>query len=263
MSEIPPEILDALNRGDLSSANLVEWLAIDHTALLRATLPALGYTAGEAARILAATTAARELGVMERCRAAGAALREASPPPRDPRWLAVSRHPSDTLRCFAVFGLQAEAALGLAARLDATRPFAADANMGVRECAWMALRPHLAADLSAAFDALAAWVRDPDANLRRCAIEATRPRGVWCAHLPALKRDPSPGLPLLEPCRADPSRYVRTSVGNWLNDASKSRPDVVRAVCDRWIRESPSPSTTWIVRHALRSLVRNSENRKF
>ncbi len=70
----------------------------------------------------------------------------------------------------------------------------------------------------------------------------------------ALKDDPSPGLAVLEPLRSDPSLYVRNSVGNWLNDASKSRPDWVEALCARWRKESPTNETTYIIRRALRTL---------
>ena len=103
---------------------------------------------------------------------------------------------------------------------------------------------------------LGPWVRDPDAGVRRCAIEATRPRGVWTTHVEALKRDPEPARPLLEPVRSDPSLYVRNAVGNWLNDASKSRADWVRALCRRWSNESRTPETAYVVRRALRTLAK-------
>ncbi len=102
-------------------------------------------------------------------------------------------------------------------------------------------------------------MRDPDPNIRRCATEATRPRGVWSAHIEALKQSPELGLGILEPVRSDPSRYVQRSVANWLNDASKSRPDWVREVCQRWTEESPTTETAWTVNHALRTLRKGAE----
>jgi 3-methyladenine DNA glycosylase AlkC len=103
------------------------------------------------------------------------------------------------------------------------------------------------------------WVKDANANVRRCAVEATRPRGVWCAHIDSLKTDPSPGLALLEVVRSDPSRYVQKSVANWLNDASKSRPDWVRSVCKRWKKESRTAETAWIINHATRTIRKAGE----
>jgi 3-methyladenine DNA glycosylase AlkC len=47
---------------------------------------------------------------------------------------------------------------------------------------------------------------------------------------------------------------VRRSVGNWLNDASKSRPEWVRSLASEWGRASKTVETAWIVRHALRTL---------
>jgi 3-methyladenine DNA glycosylase AlkC len=98
------------------------------------------------------------------------------------------------------------------------------------------------------------WVEMSDANLRRCAVEATRPRGVWCAHIAALKENPAVAMALLDAVRADESLYVRKSVGNWLNDASKTRPDWVKTVCKRWTKGKAHPHTLWIVKHGSRSL---------
>ena len=118
----------------------------------------------------------------------------------------------------------------------------------------MALRPHIERQLAEALELLSRWSHEADANLRRFASEATRPRGVWCAHLGALKEQPQLGLPILEPLKSDASKYVRDSVGNWLNDAAKSRPAFVRSLGRRWKRESPATETAYILKKALRSL---------
>lgn len=143
----------------------------------------------------------------------------------------------------------------IADRLNAIRPFADDHHFGVREWSWMAVRPHIAADLEVSIRHLANWTSAPSARVRRFASESIRPRGVWCAHIGTLKKQPKIALPILEPLRADPAPYVQDSVGNWLNDAGKDQPDWVREVCQRWLEEMPAdPNTKRIVGRALRSL---------
>jgi 3-methyladenine DNA glycosylase AlkC len=102
---------------------------------------------------------------------------------------------------------------------------------------------------------LIGWVSEPDANLRRFAIEIARSRGVWAKHIAQLRAEPWHGLPLLEPCRHDESRYVQDSVANWLNDAARSRPDRVREVCLEWLQDGPDNSACcYIVKRAQRNL---------
>jgi 3-methyladenine DNA glycosylase AlkC len=142
----------------------------------------------------------------------------------------------------------------LADKLAATRRFAADPHFGVRELAWMAVRDEIAGDVDEALRLLQPWAAHPDPNLRRFASEATRPRGVWCAQVEVLKKEPWRGLPLLQALRADPSRYVQNSVANWLNDAAKTQPDWVRGVCAQWSGGTVPPATAYILRRAQRSI---------
>ncbi|HEX5135623.1 MAG TPA: DNA alkylation repair protein [Planctomycetota bacterium] len=256
MAEIPPAVLRALNEGREETRTLVEWLAIDPDALLGHVLRDIGL-AREAARLRRAFAPHKGGGISRRTRAVGRILRESLPAARRRAAFArLAKHPSDMARSWAAYMVAADERLSLDRRLDLARRFAADPHMAVRECAWDSFRPHLARDLARGLRLLRPWVADADQNVRRCAVEATRPRGVWTEHLEPLKADPAPGLPLLEPLRSDPSDYVRKAVGNWLNDASKTRPDWTRAVCRRWARESRTRETKAIVRRALRTLNR-------
>lgn len=227
----------ALDTGREEARTLAECLAVDHAALLRAVLPGC-----PPARL----EGFAGLGITRRMALAADILTaEAGAAAAD-----FARHPSDTVRGWAAFMLALRPGLDLGERFHGLRALADDAHFGVREWAWLAMRPHVAANPAAAIEALVPWTREASERLRRFAVEATRPRGVWCAHLPALRADPSPGLALLEPLRADPQRYVQDSVANWLNDAAKDRPDWVRAVLARW----EADAARRILRRAARSL---------
>jgi 3-methyladenine DNA glycosylase AlkC len=166
---------------------------------------------------------------------------------------ALATHASDIARCWAAQWVMF-AAMPLEEKLHAVRRFAADPHFGVREVAWMAVRDEIAGDVDEAVRLLEPWTHDADANIRRFASEATRPRGVWCAQVEPLKREPWRGLPLIEPLKSDSSRYVQNSVANWLNDASKTQPEWVEEVCRRWERQSRTPQTAYIARRARRSM---------
>ncbi len=245
ISDIPADRLDALNSGTVEATTLTECLAVDFAALMSQALPDLGETTVTTMR------AAASEGISRRMALAGRMLHEAYGSDAE---RVLGTHPSDTVRGWACFTIGADTRLDLPARLDLIRPFADDSHFGVREWSWMAVRPHLAAEIETAIALLEPWTAAPSERIRRFASEATRPRGVWCAHIEILKHSPEIALPLLEPLKADSAAYVQDSIGNWLNDASKTRADWVQEITARWAAESTGPATARICKRALRSL---------
>lgn len=259
MSEIPPDVLVRLSNGEIQTASLVEILAIDFGTLVGKVLREVGLRAGPAD--LERVRAAGEF--LDRFRAGAACLEETAGKVHRAKLVqALAVHTSDAARGMGALVVAADPTLSLKGLFKGIRPFADDSHSGVREWAWMAVRPRIAAELVGAIGVLAEWSLSSSENVRRFASEATRPRGVWCAHIQELKERPEVGLPVLEPLRADPTKYVQDSVGNWLNDASKSQPEWVREVCGRWMKESSGAATARIVKRALRTIGEDAPVRK-
>jgi 3-methyladenine DNA glycosylase AlkC len=99
------------------------------------------------------------------------------------------------------------------------------------------------------------WATDQNHHVRRLVSEGTRPRLPWAPRLRAFQKDPAPVLALLELLKDDPELYVRRSVANNLNDIAKDHPAIAIEVCKQWMVNA-SPDRQWIVRHALRVLVK-------
>jgi 3-methyladenine DNA glycosylase AlkC len=251
---IPAEVLEALNDGRIPTVNLNEFLAIDLDRLARCVAAQIGLDP-RAERLEDALAMLPSFKPIKRHEHVARALYDltADRPDRDAVAQAIASHPSDVARSWAAQWVLFSS-LPLDRKLAAVRRFAADPHFGVREIAWMAVRDEVAGAVHESVRRLAEWVVDPDPNIRRFASELTRPRGVWCAQIELLKAQPWHGLPLLEPLKADPSRYVQNSVANWLNDAAKTQPQWVDDLCARWERASRHPATHYIVRRARRSI---------
>ena len=244
-----------LDLGLAETKTLAECLAVDQAALARAVLEAMAMRS-EAEELARVALDAKALGIRRQMEEIGAALRRLveGNARRAAVTEALAGHPSDTVRGWAAFMIgRSEEPRLIPQRLMDMRPFAADHHFAVREWSWMAVRSEIAAHLGPAIACLTGWTADPDPNVRRFAVESTRPRGVWCTHIEELKEHPALGAPLLDPLCADRDQYVRKSVANWLNDASKSRPKWVKATCARWAK-SGDARTLWIVKRALRTL---------
>lgn len=192
------------------------------------------------------------LSIMERVRHIADALHGALP----------DDYPAtlDVLRAMAprlTHGFQAIAITEIVARHglgDFDRSMAALADLTRFGSAEFAIRPFLAADTERALAMMLGWTASADEHVRRLASEGARPRLPWAARVPALKADPTRAAPILEALKADPAIYVRKSVANHLNDIAKDRPGWLVERLAHWPQDDER--TAWIVRHALRTLIK-------
>jgi 3-methyladenine DNA glycosylase AlkC len=252
--DIPTDILAQLNRGEIETANLVEWLAVDQKLLLENLLKQQKRT-DYLKPVLSKIDQLKKQTVNTVNEAIGTGLFEQVTQNNDKEFLAVmSNHTADLVRCWTTYTIGKNENLNITDALNKIQPFSADKHFGVREISWMAVRNKITVDLEKSIAILAEWTSSEDENIRRFATEATRPRGVWCEHIEPLKQNPALALPILEPLKSDPVKYVQDSVGNWLNDASKTRPDFVKMLCERWERESETKETKYIIKKALRTI---------
>jgi len=122
-----------------------------------------------------------------------------------------------------------------------------------------AIRPFLNKNLKKTMEYMYSWAEDEDYRVRRFASEGGRPRLPWGAGVPALKKDPSPVIPVLEKLKNDPELIVRKSVANNLNDISKDHPELVLDLCERW--QGKSENTDWIIKQGCRTLLKRGNKR--
>lgn len=106
------------------------------------------------------------------------------------------------------------------------------------------------------------WALDPNPHVRRMVSEGTRTRLPWGPRLLQFIVNPMPVLALLEMLKDDPELYVRKSVANNLNDLTKDHPDLILSVLAGW-NEGASDERRWIVKHALRTLIKQGHPAAF
>lgn len=125
-----------------------------------------------------------------------------------------------------------------------------------------AIRPFIQQHTDFTYATLLKWCEHPSEHVRRLASEGSRPRLPWGMRLPQFIHNPEPLVGILEKLKTDESVYVRRSVANNLNDISKDNPEWIINLCERWLADSHE-HTDWIVKHALRSLVKAGDVRVF
>lgn len=260
VNEIPKEVLQLLQQGKLESVNLTEWLAINHIELLKNLLPSIGLK--DSLEFIVAELEKQNVETgMKVIRIIGTLLdkviREESERKKEDLLLKLSNHISDSVRCWAAF-MNKKTNNTLKDKLTYILPFAADHHFGVREIAWMSIREDLSQNIEKSVELLVEWAKSEDENIRRFSVESIRPRGVWSKHIETLKQEPDKALPILNLLKSDPSKYVQDSVGNWLNDASKTKPDWVINLCEEWAKDTDIKSTSRIIKKAKRTILKNN-----
>ncbi|AJH16164.1 DNA alkylation repair protein [Myroides profundi] len=254
IKDIPEGVLAMLNKGELSSVNLTEWLAIDQRQLVQYVLLDLKkdmYTS----IVLDAIESIKKPTVNSINQCIGYTLYCLAKENEDRELFELlKKHKSDLVRCWATYFIGYNDALSINEKLEEIKYFAGDGHFGVREICWMAVRADIIDKLDESITILLTWTKDENEYIRRFVTESTRPRGVWCKHIDRLKENPEVGLPLLEALKEDSSKYVMDSVGNWLNDAAKTQPAFVLEVCDKWEKQNNSKGIQYIIKKAKRSL---------
>lgn len=253
IKDIPSEILVLLNTGQIESVNLTEWLAVDHSKLIKSVLNEIYQD--QCLQLLEGLSSSSS---MQQIKVIGKALTNLLKSDNDTQTYNILKcHLSDSVRCWAAYIIGSDSQINFLNKLEAIKYYAADHHFGVREIAWMAIRSDIEVNLDVAIRELTKWSTSENENLRRFSTEAIRPIGVWASHIHQLKSTPEIALPILENLKMDSSRYVQDSVANWLNDASKSNPEFVKELCKKWLIETNNnKSTTYITKKALRTIYK-------
>lgn len=125
-----------------------------------------------------------------------------------------------------------------------------------RFTAEFAIQPFLKHHPHSTLDVLRTWSTSDNEHDRRLVSEGTRTRLPWGRNMVAFFNAHQPDvLGLLDQLKDDPAVYVQKSVANHLNDLTKTHPELVLELLSTWALD-PTPQRTWIIRHALRTLLK-------
>ncbi|MEO1032339.1 MAG: DNA alkylation repair protein [Bacteroidota bacterium] len=248
--DLDPEVINYLNKGLIQTKNLMEWLATDQLQLLKLVLEEHQKTDWYDSFDMA-VNAQKKPTANSNTKVIGETFGQLTS--NLEFYKTLRSHHSDIVRCWACWAesLQYD---DISTLINGIKPYAADSHFGVREVVIFASKERMTEHLDLSVALLSKWTEDKDENIRRFAVEALRPVGVWVKKIAAFQTNPEKGLALIEPLKSDTSKYVRDSVGNWLNDASKSQPEWVSAICRQWEKKSRTKETAYIIKKALRTI---------
>ena len=256
---IPESILTEINRGKMETANLVEFLAVDFYKLIEAALTDFGQP--NFVQIFHQSfdhLEKKSVNTFQKSIGKSLLLIKTNHP--DTKIISFfSRHPSDVVRRWPCYFIGLNDNLNIDEKLSKLERFAIDHHFGVREDAWLAVRNCVIDNLEASIFSLSPWIKSDNAYKRRFAVELLRPRGVWCKHINQLKEHPELVMPLIEELKEEKNRYVQDSVANWLNDLSKSQPELVINFLKSW--DSTNNHSAYIIKRSIRSIKKGKSLR--
>lgn len=118
------------------------------------------------------------------------------------------------------------------------------------------IRPYIEMDVKQALKVIKAWSKDKNKHVRRLASEGIRPRLPWAKKLDMFIKNPKPILPILNNLKDDKSKYVQKSVANCVNDILKDNFEIGKELIEKWNSKSIGKERKWIIKHALRNLIK-------
>ncbi|WP_229727904.1 DNA alkylation repair protein [Mycetocola zhadangensis] len=134
------------------------------------------------------------------------------------------------------------------------------ARLTVELTAEFAVRDLLNERPERALSIMHSWTSHDNEHVRRLATEGSRAYLPWARRVPWLLENPESTMGILHATYRDSAEYVRRSTANHLNDLSRIDPAIVTATAARWA-EDPDGNTAWVIRHALRNLVKRGDQR--
>lgn len=247
LKSISKDRRNELNSGLHETKNLMESLSVDFRSLISNCIPSISKTD------LCEIENKKNDGIIAKMKGIGLILlNELGENEID----TLKTHSSDSLRGLACYMVSHCEHLNLIEKLEKIKPLADDPHFGVREWAWLALRPDISKDIHLSLSLFEEWCHSDSAFLRRFACEATRPRGVWCSHIYELRKEPHLAHSLLDKLKLDTHLYVQKSLGNWLNDASKDHPDWVLNLLESWKKDDEETVDKKVIKLATRTIYK-------
>lgn len=130
------------------------------------------------------------------------------------------------------------------------------AEITKRNTSEYAIRPFLKTYTDKTLLRLEKWSRDKNFHIRRLSSEGVRPRLPWAPKLDVFISHPQKIFPILDNLKDDKIKYVQKSVANCINDILKDNLEIGKELINQWSQNDSSKERKWIIKHALRKLVK-------